>query len=125
MPDVRPIPSAVKAGHPELATISPVANNANNAHALDLQTCFQFTAIRDDSLKISMEDVEIARAQMSQSIAALWPTFTVSNQQHFIHYAPSTGLSFTSFGTPVGGGSATGGVTTVTEGQRNYSRSRT
>ena len=58
---------------------------------------------------------------MSQSIAALWPTFTVSNQQQFIHYnAPSTGLSFTSFGTPVGGGSATGGVTTVTEGQRNY-----
>ena len=51
MPDVRPIPLAVKAGHPELATISPVADNANNAHALDLQTCFQLTAIRDDSLR--------------------------------------------------------------------------
>ena len=121
MPDVRPIPLAVKASHPELATISPIADNAKIARALDLQTCFQLTALRDDSLKISKEDVEIARAQMSQSIAALWPSFTVSNQQQFIHYnAPSTGLSFTSFGTPVGGGSATGGVTTVTEGQRNY-----
>jgi outer membrane protein len=121
MPDVRPIPLAVKASHPELATISPIAENTGNVRALDLQTCFQLTAIRDDSLKISKEDVEIARAQMSQSIAALWPTFTVTNQQQFIHYnAPTTGLSFTSFGTPVGGGSATGGVTTVTEGQRNY-----
>jgi outer membrane protein len=126
MPDVRPIPLAVKASHPELATISPVAANANNPHALDLQTCFQLTALRDDSLKISMEDVEIARAQMSQSIAALWPTFTVNNQQQFIHYnGPSTGVSYTSFGTPVGGtsgtGTGTGGsLTTVTEGQRNY-----
>ena len=111
MPDVRPIPSAVKAGHPELATISPVADNANNAHALDLQTCFQLTAIRDDSLKISKEDVEIARAQMSQNIAALWPTFTVNNQQQFLHYiGPSTGQSFSSIG----------GITTLTEGQRNY-----
>ncbi len=122
MPDVRPIPLAVKASHPELATISPIAANASNPKALDLQTCFQLTALRDDSLKISREDVEIARAQMSQSIAALWPTFTVSNQQQFIHYnAPSTGLSFTSFGTPVGGGTTpSGGITTVTEGQRNY-----
>jgi outer membrane protein len=111
MPDVRPIPLAVKAGHPELATISPVADNANNARALDLQTCFQLTAIRDDSLKISKEDVEIARAQMSQSIAALWPTFTVNNQQQFLHYTgPSAGLSFSSIG----------GVTTFSQGQRNY-----
>jgi outer membrane protein len=121
MPDVRPIPLAVRASHPELATISPIAANASNSRALDLQTCFQLTAVRDDSLKISMEDVEIARAQMSQSIAALWPTFTVSNQQQFLHYnGPTTGLSFTSFGTPVGGGSPGGGLTTVTEGQRNY-----
>ena len=111
MPDVRPIPLAVKASHPELATISPIAGNANNARALDLQTCFQLTAVRDDSLKISKEDVEIARAQMSQSIAALWPTFTVNNQQQFIHYnSPNTGQSFSSIG----------GVTTITEGQRNY-----
>ena len=126
MPDVRPIPLAVRASHPELATISPVAANANNPHALDLQACFQFTAVRDDSLKISMQDVEIARAQMSQSIAALWPTFTVSNQQQFLHYiGPTTGLSFTSFGTPVGGAGtgttgSSSGLTTVTEGQRNY-----
>jgi len=111
MPDVRPIPLAVKASHPELATISPIADNANNARALDLQTCFQLTALRDDSLKISKEDVEIARAQMSQSIAALWPSFTVNNQQQFIHYnSPNTGQSFSSIG----------GVTTITEGQRNY-----
>ena len=111
MPDVRPIPLAVRASHPELATISPIADNANNARALDLQTCFQLTAMRDDSLKISKEDVEIARAQMSQSIAALWPTFTVNNQQQFIHYnSPNTGQSFSSIG----------GVTTITEGQRNY-----
>ena len=89
MPDVRPIPLAVKAGHPELATISPVADNSNNPYALDLQTCFQLTAVRDDSLKISMEDIQIARAQLSQSIAALWPTFTVSNQQEFLHYNTS------------------------------------
>ena len=123
MPDVRPIPLAVKASHPELATISPVAVNAKNPHALDLQACFQLTAVRDDSLKISTEDVEIARAQMSQSIAALWPTFTVSNQQQFLHYnGPTTGFSITSFGTAIGGtGTSTGvGVSTVTEGQRNY-----
>jgi len=84
--DVRPIPLAVKASHPELATVSPIAQNARNPHALDLQTCFQLTAIRDDSLKISMEDIEIARAQLSQSIAALWPTFTATNQQQFLHY---------------------------------------
>jgi outer membrane protein len=95
MPDVRPIPLAVKASHPELATVSPIAQNANNPHALDLQTCFQLTAIRDDSLKISMEDVEIARAQMSQSIAALWPTFTVNNQQEFLHYIEGSGSGFT------------------------------
>jgi outer membrane protein len=95
MPDVRPIPLAVKASHPELATVSPIAQNAKNPRALDLQTCFQLTALRDDSLKISMEDVEIARAQMSESIAALWPTFTVNNQQQFLHYIEGSGGGFT------------------------------
>jgi outer membrane protein len=108
MPDVRPIPLAVKASHPELATVSPIAANAQDPRALDLQTCFQLTAIRDDSLKISMEDIEIARAQLSQSIAALWPTFTVNNQQQFLHYR----------------GQSQGGITilgnsTIT-GNRNY-----
>ena len=86
MEDVRPIPLAVKASHPELATVSPIAQFANDYHALDLQTCFQLTAVRDDSLKISMEDIEIARAQLSESIAALWPTFTATNEQQFLHY---------------------------------------
>ena len=108
MPDVRPIPLAVKASHPELATISPIAQNAGNPRALDLQTCFQLTAVRDDSLKISMEDVEIARAQMSQSIAALWPTFTVSNEQQFLHYRG-----------PALGGFTILGNSTI-EGNRNY-----
>ena len=107
MPDVRPIPLAVKASHPELATISPIAANTTNARALDLQTCFQLTAVRDDSLKISVQDVEIARAQMSQSIAALWPTFTVNNQQQFLHYrGPAAGLTIL-------------GNSTI-EGNRNY-----
>jgi outer membrane protein len=106
--DVRPIPLAVKASHPELATVSPIAQNAHDPHALDLQTCFQLTAIRDDSLKISMEDIEIARALMSQSIAALWPTFTVNNQQQFLHFRNST----------VGGFSILGNSTI--SGNRNY-----
>ena len=94
LPDTRPIPLAVKAGHPELATVSPISQNAGNPRALDLQTCFQLTAIRDDSLKISMQDIEIARAQLSESIAALWPTFTANNQQQFLHYiGPSEGFS--------------------------------
>ncbi|MEI9999786.1 MAG: TolC family protein [Verrucomicrobiota bacterium] len=144
--DVRPIPLAVRAGHPELATVSPIADNATNPRALDLQTCFQLTAVRDDSLKISAEDVEIARAQMSEAIAALWPTFAVSNQQQFIHFlGPNNGLSFTSFGVPIGGstgsgsgsgtgtGTGTGGTSggsaaaaaagqtiTATPGNRNY-----
>jgi outer membrane protein len=84
--DVRPMPEAVRAGHPELATASPIAQFAHDPHALDLQTCFQLTAVRDDSLKISMQDIYIAQAQLSQSIAALWPTFTATNQQEFIHY---------------------------------------
>jgi outer membrane protein len=108
LPDVRPIPLAVKASHPELATVSPIAQNAHDLHALDLQTCFQFTAIRDDSLKISMEDIEIARAQLSQSIAALWPTFTVNNQQQFLHFRNST----------LGGFSILGNSTIT--GDRNY-----
>ncbi len=106
--DVRPIPLAVKASHPELATVSPVSQNAGDPHALDLQTCFQLTAIRDDSLKISMEDIEIARAQLSQSIAALWPTFTVNNQQQFLHYR-----------NPALGGFSILGNSTIT-GNRNY-----
>jgi len=108
MPDVRPIPLAVKASHPELATVSPIAQYASNPRALDLQTCFQLTAIRDDSLKISMQDIEIARAQLSQSIAALWPTFTVSNQQEFLHYRY-----------PAQGGFSIQGNSTIS-GNRNY-----
>jgi outer membrane protein len=108
MPDVRPIPLAVKASHPELATVSPIADNAHDPHALDLQTCFQLTAVRDDSLKISMEDIEIARAQMSQSIAALWPTFTVSNEQQFLHYRNSSQSGFSILGN------------STIEGTRNY-----
>ena len=80
------IPLAVKASHPELATVSPIAQNAKDPEALDLQTCFQLTAVRDDSLKISMQDIYVAQAQLSQSLAALWPTFTVNNQQQFLHY---------------------------------------
>lgn len=109
MPDVRPIPLAVKASHPELATVSPIAENAKNPRAMDLQTCFQLTAVRDDSLKISVQDVEIARAQLSQSIAALWPTFTVSNQQQFLHYREPASLNgFTILGN------------STLEGNRNY-----
>jgi len=103
--DVRPVPLAVKASHPELATVSPIEANAHNPRALDLQTCFQLTAMRDDSLKISMEDIEIARAQLSQSLAALWPTFTANNQQEWLHYSStsSTGFSIPSFGGGAGG----------------------
>jgi outer membrane protein len=129
--DVRPVPLAVRASHPELATVSPIEAQAHDPRALDLQTCFRLTAIRDDSLKISMQDIAIARAQLSQSIAALWPTFTATNQQQFLHYTgPSTGTSFsnlssTSFGA-AGGGSGAGTigtpVTGFTEisGNRNY-----
>jgi len=98
LPDVRPIPLAVKASHPELATVSPIADNSRDPHALDLQNCFQLTAIRDDSLKISMEDIEVARAQLSQSIAALWPTFTATNQQEFLHYRNPATAGFSILG---------------------------
>ena len=98
MADVRPIPLAVKASHPELATVSPIAQNANDPHALDLQTCFQLTAVRDDSLKISMHDVYVAQAQLSQSIAALWPSFSVNNQQQFLHYRNSNSNSISILG---------------------------
>jgi outer membrane protein len=108
LPDVRPIPLAVKASHPELATVSPIAQNAGNPHALDLQTCFQLTAVRDDSLKIGLQDIEIARAQMSQQIAALWPTFTVNNQQEFLHYTGPSAGGFTILGN------------STLEGNRNY-----
>jgi outer membrane protein len=143
--DIREVPLAVQASHPELALVSPVAVNARDPRALDLETCFQLTAIRDDSLKISLQDVRIAQAELSQSIAGLWPTFTASNQQQFLHYTgPSAGLSFSSFGVPVGGNTgagastgtgtgttgSTGGATatggssgttiTATQGQRNY-----
>jgi outer membrane protein TolC/AcrR family transcriptional regulator len=84
--DQRAVPPVVKASRPDLALASPVADNARDPLAVDLQTCFQLTAVRDDSLKISLQDVRVAQAQMSQSIAALWPTFTATNQQEFIHY---------------------------------------
>ena len=96
--DVRPVPEAVKASHPELATVSPIAANSRNPRALDLQTCFQLTAVRDDSLKISMQDIYVAQAQLSQSIAALWPSFSVNNQQEFIHYRSPAVNSFSILG---------------------------
>jgi len=98
MADVRPVPEAVRASHPELATVSPIKDNANDPHALDLQTCFQLTAVRDDSLKISMYDIYVAQAQLSQSLAALWPTFTATNQQQFLHYRNSGGNSISILG---------------------------
>ncbi len=84
--DVRAVPPAVQASHPELALVSPIVDAARDPMALDLQTCFRLTAVRDDSLKISLQDVRVAQAQMSESIAGLWPTFTATNQQEFIHY---------------------------------------
>lgn len=96
--DVRPEPLAVQASHPELATVSPIAKNSRNPKALDLQTCFQLTAVRNDSLKISMQDIYIAQAQMSQSIAALWPTFTATNSQQFLHYRDSGGNNISILG---------------------------
>jgi outer membrane protein len=45
---------------------------------------------------------------MSQSIAALWPTFTVNNQQQFLHYRG-----------PASGGFSIEGNSTIT-GNRNY-----
>lgn len=121
--DVRPVPLAVRASHPELATVSPIEANAHDPHALDLETCFRMTAVRDDSLQIDMKDIEIARAELSQSIAALWPTFTASNQQQFLHYGNPVngGFSFSSLG--VGGGGVGGGVPTditVATNNRNY-----
>jgi outer membrane protein len=98
LPDVRPVPLAVRASHPELATVSPVAQDAKDPRALDLQTCFQLTAVRDDSLKISMQDIYVAQAELSQSIAALWPTFTATNQQEFLHYRNTGGTSFSILG---------------------------
>ena len=121
--DIRPVPLAVRASHPELATVSPIEAYAHDPHALDLQTCFQLTAVRDDSLKIDMEDIEVARAELSQSLAALWPTFTATNQQQFLHYGNPVagGFSFSSLGA---GGAAGGGVpvTGFTEvpNNRNY-----
>jgi outer membrane protein len=109
--DIRAVPEVVRASRPDQALVSPIADNARDPQAIDLQTCFQLTAIRDDSLKISLQDVRIAQAQLSQSIAALWPTFTGTNQQQFLHYlGPSAGVSFTSFGTTVA----------ATQGNLNY-----
>jgi outer membrane protein len=84
--DERAVPPVVKESHPEQALVSPISQYANDPRALDLQTCFQLTAVRDDSLKISLQDVRIAQAQLSQAMAALWPTFTATNQQEFLHY---------------------------------------
>jgi outer membrane protein len=130
--DVRPVPLAVRASHPELATVSPIEANAHDPRALDLQTCFQLTAIRDDSLKISMQDIYIAQAQLSQSIAALWPTFTATNQQQFIHYNTTTsgGTSFTNLGVTgasaagTGTGTSTGGTGTPVTGFTEVSNNR-
>lgn len=91
---VRQDPDTPSGITPEAATLSPIARNADKPNALDLQTCFRYTAIRNDTLKISLEDILIARAQLSQQIANLWPTFTVSNQQQFVHYVNPRGTSF-------------------------------
>jgi|GEM_PF-201118 len=107
LPDVRPVPPSVKASHPELATVSPVAQFNRDPKALDLQTCFQLTAVRDDSLKISMQDIYIAQAQLSQSIAALWPTFTGSNQQQFLHYRNPANTSISILGNSTVSGNRT------------------
>ena len=117
--DIRAVPNVVRAEPSgKLALVSPIAAAANDPRALDLETCFRLTAVRDDSLKISLQDVRVAQAQMSQSIAALWPTFTGTNQQQFLHYSKtSQGVSFTSLGAGTGGGTPT--TTTVTETANN------
>jgi outer membrane protein len=111
--DVRPVPLAVRASHPELATVSPIEANAHNPRALDLETCF-----------------EIARAQLSQSIAGLWPTFTATNQQQFLHYSggnsafsfPNIGATGTGAGgtSGTGGTPFTGGFTSVTSNNQDH-----
>ncbi len=96
--DLRPLSGTIKESHPELATVSPIEANSKDPNALDLETCFRLTAIRDDSLKISMQDIYIAQAQLSQSIAALWPNFTASNEQQFLHYRNGGGNSISILG---------------------------
>lgn len=96
--DIRPVPLAVRASHPELATVSPLSQSDKDPRALDLQTCFQLTALRDDSLKISMQDIYIAQAQLSQTLAALWPSFTATNSQQFLHYRNSSNSSVSILG---------------------------
>jgi outer membrane protein len=110
--DTREVPPVVRASHPERALVSPIADDARDPRAVDLQTCFRLTAVRDDSLKISLQDVRIAQAEMSQSIAALWPTFKVTNQQQFLHYLGPSNTGFSISDLAAGGGAGAGGSTT-------------
>jgi outer membrane protein len=87
-PDPESIDSQIT---PEKALISPIFANNQNRKALDLQTCFRLTAVRDDTLKINLQNILISRAQLSQQIAAFYPTFTVNNSQEFLHYLQSEG----------------------------------
>jgi outer membrane protein len=77
----------------------------------------------------------VARAQLSQSIAALWPSFTATNQQDFLHYSSpaassvslanlastsSSSLGTSSTGTSVGTSQSTTGLTTETTGNQTH-----
>ncbi|HEY8966824.1 MAG TPA: TolC family protein, partial [Candidatus Methylacidiphilales bacterium] len=70
----RPLRALHEAAAPEFTPPGP---------ALTLADCFRLAAVRSDTLKISAQDVLVAKTQWSQAAAALFPTVNLVNSESF------------------------------------------
>ncbi len=72
----------------EMATASPLPSGGplplpDEARPLTLSDCFRMAAVRSDTLKISAQDILIAKTQWSQAVAGLFPTIALANNEAF------------------------------------------
>lgn len=66
----------------------------NHPEGLDLQECFQITATRSDTLQITKESIEAAKARLVQSVAEIFPTFNLVQSQIFRDTGQAFGNNF-------------------------------
>lgn len=72
----------------EMATASPLPSGGPlplpaEVKPLTLSDCFRLAAVRSDTLKISAQDILIAKTQWSQAVAGLFPTIALANNEAF------------------------------------------
>ncbi|WP_162274659.1 TolC family protein [Verrucomicrobium sp. GAS474] len=111
------------------ATASPVAQGgptplAPGEKPLTLAECFRLAAIRSDTLKITAQDVLIAKTQWSQAAAGLFPTVSLVNSESFqnqVRNGTAARLSVSgAAGRDYGSSTGIGATQTIFNGAQNY-----